>query len=307
MGMPQKTTNEVQSKTAVIPVNENALKSVALASVEDSFALVKREFAKLKNTPLVKVPSSMKILERAIKRFEKDICDTAVKAVKHAPVAKVKITGDAPAIIVRRSIGEAISRGDLRPGQKLPGQDIIFAKVWEPTNRRGEGLGKNIASFGAPENLPGEPNIFNRNQAAIGDLLRWHGHDGWKFDSKYYETSSYEDVRFKGYQGGSAIGNWGVPELPVVNGKDRDGETVGNPSENMLVLSRNEKRDFKNFVTIRGSDRAEWSQSCTEHRTNSTNMLTVHFPGGRVYWDRKDYLQSCVRPVVALELSHLIL
>ena len=221
--------------------------------------------------------------------------------------AKQPNTADAPAIIVRRSIGEAISRGDLRPGQKLPGQDIILAKVWEPANRHGERLGRNIAHFGAPENLPGAPRTFNNNQAEIGNLVKWHGHDGWKFDFKRYGTSSYEDARFKGYQDGSAIGNWGVPELPVVNGQDRDGKTVGNPSENVLVLSRDGKSDFKNFVPISGSFAAKWSQSCTEHRLYPDLVHSVRFPDGGVDWDPKDNGRSCVRPSVALELKHLII
>ena len=67
---------------------------------------------------------------------------------------KAEITGDGPTIIVRTSIADAINRGDLRPGQKLRGTDIILVTVWEPTNREGAGLGRKLAFFGAPENLP---------------------------------------------------------------------------------------------------------------------------------------------------------
>jgi hypothetical protein len=248
---------------------------------------------------------SISDLQDTVTGLRQQIAAAAVEALTRASDAQVEIT-DAPAIIVRRSIGEAISRGDLRPGQKLPGQDIILAKVWEPVNRRGKALGRNVAHFGAPENLPGEPRTFNNNQAEIGNLVKWHGHDGWKFDPQRYGTSSYEDARFKGYQDGSAIGKWGGPELPVVNGQDRAGKTVGNPSENMLVLSRDEKSDFKNFVTIRGPLDAPWSQSCTEGRNYPGPVRTVRFPDGSVSWDPKDGDRSCVRPVVALELMHLI-
>ncbi|MCU1304548.1 MAG: hypothetical protein JWQ87_4832 [Candidatus Sulfotelmatobacter sp.] len=219
--------------------------------------------------------------------------------------AKTEITGDAPAIIVRRSIGEAISRGDLKPGQKLPGKDIILVTAWEPINRAGQTLGRKLASFGAPENLPGEPQSFNRNVAKIADLRDWHGYNGWEFDQQRSGTPSYEDGRFKGYRDGSAIGTWVAPELPILNGSDRDGKPVA-PAENMLVLSRDEKSAFKHFVTS-GSGVAKWSQSCTEHRGDPGFVHTVRFPDGGVSWDRKDYDGSCVRPVVALELNHLIL
>jgi hypothetical protein len=98
-----------------------------------------------------------------------------------------------------------------------------------------------------------------------------------------------------------------VPELPVLNGQDRDGNTVGNPSENMLVLSGDGKSDFRNFVTISGSDDAKWSQSCTENRGNPDDVRTVHFPDGDAGWDHKGTTRSCVRPSVALELKHLII
>jgi hypothetical protein len=91
-----------------------------------------------------------------------------------------------------------------------------------------------------------------------------------------------------------------------VNGKDRDGKTVGNPSENMLVLSRGGKSNFKNFITS-GSGDAKWSQSCTENRNYPDNVRTVLFPDGYVFWDLKVIGRSCVRPSVALELKHLII
>jgi hypothetical protein len=233
----------------------------------------------------------------------------AVETSARVPDAKVQAFGDAPAIVVRRSIGEAISRGDLRPGQKLPGRDIILVTAWEPVNRAGERLGKKLASFGAPENLRGNPRIFNQNVVAIGNLENWHGYNGWKFDGQRYGTSSYEDARFKGYQDGSAIGTWGAPELPILNGNDRGGKQV--TAENMLVLSRDEKSAFYNtFVTIRGSVGAKWSQSCTEYRDVPDYVHTVLFPDGEVVgWGRKDGdgLRSCVRTAVVLELNHLIL
>jgi hypothetical protein len=305
MDMPHETTTEVQPAPAAVPANENALNTVALASVKDSFAVVKREFAKLKNAPLVNAPSSMETLERAINDFEKQLRDTAVEAVMRAPGATGEITGDAPTIIVRRSIGEAISRGDLRPGQKLPGRDIILVTAWEPTSRAGEKLGRTIAHFGAPENLPRDPYTFNQNIAVIGKLDNWHGYSGWKFDRQRDRTSSYEDGRFKGYQDGSAIGLWGAPELPLLNGNDRDGKRTA-PVENMLVLSRDEKSVFQNFVT-RGSDDAKWSQACTEDRDSPGLVRSVRFPDGEVSWDNKVFYRSCVRPSLALELNHLIL
>jgi hypothetical protein len=286
MVMPQETLTDTRAvePSGTIPANTNTRQVVDVLVVHgliDQFA----------NSPLKDVNSGLAGLKA-------QIAAAAVEAVTRAPNGETEITA-APAIIVRRSIGEAISRGDLRPGQKLPGQDIILAKVWEPTNRNGESLGKTIASFGAPENLPGDPRTFNNNQAEIGNLVKWHGHDGWKFDSKRSGTSSYEEARFKGYQDGSAIGNWGVPELPVVNGKDRDGKTVGNPSENMLVLSRGGKSNFKNFITS-GSGDAKWSQSCTENRNYPDNVRTVLFPDGYVFWDLKVIGRSCVRPSVDL-------
>ncbi|MCU1304547.1 MAG: hypothetical protein JWQ87_4831 [Candidatus Sulfotelmatobacter sp.] len=304
MGMPAETTNEDQPETAAALANENVLIVVALPGVEEGFAVIKSKLANLKKASVANFMASIADAENTVTTIEQQIIGAAIEAVKHAD-EKVEITGDAPAIIVRRSIGEAISRGDLRPGQKLPGKDIILVTAWEPINRAGQKLGRKLASFGAPENLPGEPQSFNRNVAKIADLRDWHGYNGWTFDRQRSGTSSYEDGRFKGYQDGSAVGTWGAPELPILNGSDRDGKPVA-PAENMLVLSRDEKSAFKHFVTS-GSDGAEWSQSCTESRVNPGSVLTVLFPDGNVGWDRKDGNRSCVRPVVALELNHLIL
>jgi hypothetical protein len=308
MVMPHETPTDTRAAdpSGTIPANTNKPNVVGLSVVEYGFTVIENKLADLKTARFADVMGPISDLQDTVTGLRQQIVAAAVEVLTRTPDAQVEIT-DTPAIIVRRSIGEAISRGDLRPGQKLPGQDIILAKVWEPINRRGERLGRNVAHFGAPENLPGEPRTFSRNQAAIGNLVKWHGHDGWKFDPQRYGTSSYEDARFKGYQDGSAIGNWGVPELPVLNGQNRDRNTVGNPSENMLALSRDGKSDFKNFVTISGSVVAPWSQSCTEYRGYPGIVLTVRFPGGYVGWDLKDDGRSCVRPSVALELSHLII
>jgi hypothetical protein len=78
----------------------------------------------------------------------------------------------------------------------------------------------------------------------------------------------------------------------------------------MLALNKDKTSPFyDSFVTIRGSTGASWSQSCTEDRRNPDDVRIVHFPGGDVGWDSKggDHGRSCVRPVVVLELKHLIL
>ncbi|MDR3423691.1 MAG: hypothetical protein P4M13_01245 [Alphaproteobacteria bacterium] len=308
MTRPQATAGETcADQTAAVPANTNTLSVVNAADVDRALTIIDEKLAGLENAPLVKVAGLIAELRTKVTDIRGQMAGAAVEAVRREADRKVEITG-APAIIVRRSIGELISRGELRPGQKLPGQDIILAKVWEPTNRCGESLGKIIASFGAPENLPGDSACFNRNIVTIGNLIGWHGHDGWKFDPKRYGTQSYEDVRFASYRDGSGFDLWAVGELPVVNGRDRNQNIVGNPSENMLAL--NEKSDLTNFVTISGSDNAKWLQSCTESCGNKSCVYTVRFPDGSVDRDYKDESSnncSCVRPVVALELSHLVI
>jgi hypothetical protein len=309
MGTPYETTNEVQPETAAVPAKPNTRNVVDLSGLDSGLVLIEERLTGLESAPLVKVVGSIAELRNIVTDIRKQVAAAAVETSTRVAVAKVEITGEAPAIIVRRSIGEAISRGNLRPGQKLPGQDIVLVTAWEPTNRAGERLGRKLASFGAPENLPSNPRTFNQNVAAIANLENWHDHNGWKFDRLRYGTSSYEDGRFKGYRDGSAIGTWGSPELPILNGKDRDGKPVA-PAENMLVLSRDKKSAcYKTFVMFRGFHYAKWSQSCTEHRDNPDYAHAVHFPDGKVLWDHNDNdtNRSCVRPVVALELSHLIL
>jgi hypothetical protein len=66
-------------------------------------------------------------------------------------IQRIELVTDAPAIIVRRTVGEAINRGDLKFGQKLPAADIVVVKLWEPMNRDGDKLGRNIAFRGARE------------------------------------------------------------------------------------------------------------------------------------------------------------
>jgi len=311
MTTPQETPNETPlgDKTDGLPANENPSHLVPLREVEVAFDAIQGKLHVLKTASLFDVTASLVDLERTTADLREQLRRAAVEAGRRVTEGTVEIRSDAPAIIVRRSIGEAISRGDLRPGQKLPGKDIILVTVWDPTNRQGEGLGKKLATFGAPKNLPGEPQTFNRNAASIAKLKNWHGHNGWRFDRQRYGTRSYEDARFKGYQDGSAIGNWGVPELPVLNGQGRNGNLVI-PAANILALSQDKQSPFYNsFVTIRSSADAGWSQSCTEDRGDPGYVHTVRFSDGSVHWGHKgnDTSRSCVRPVVALELNHLIL
>jgi len=308
MGTPLETTNAVKAEDAsAVPANENTCGVVPLREVENAFNTIENKVNGLKATSMSNMPTSFADLETTIIHVRQQLTRAAVEAVWPVTGGTVEIRSDAPAVIVRRSIGEAISRGDLRPGQKLPGQDMIFVTAWEPVNRSGNRLGREIASFGAPENLPGGPQTFNSNAASIAELKNWHGHDGWVFDRARYETASYEDSQFKGYQDGSAFGSWGIPELPALNGQDRDRNLVI-PAANMLALNKDKTSPFYySFVTIPGSDAAKWSQSCTEHRGYPGSVRSVHFPVGRVSWDGKDFHRSCVRPVVALELKHLIL
>lgn len=193
----------------------------------------------------------------------------------------------------------------LVPGKTLAGTDLVFITAFEPTNREGEKLGRKLAFFASPENLPGDPQFFNQNIAKIGGLQGWHGRDGWNFYPKRWGASSYEEGLFKGYQDGSAIGKWSEPLLELVNGGTRDKRRTSGV-ENMLVLSKNPESPLYNtFVTIPGSYVAEWSQSCTEGRDCPDLVPSVHFPDGGVRWGYEDGSRSCVRPVVALELSHL--
>ena len=192
----------------------------------------------------------------------------------------------------------------LVPGKTLVGTDLVFITAFEPTNREGVRLGRKLAFFAAPENLPGDPQTFNQNIVKIGGLKGWHGRDGWNFDPKRSGTSSYEGGLFKGYQDGSTIGKLTAPLLELVNGGTRD-EPQTSGVENMIMLSKNPESPLDNTFVTSGSDDAKWSQACTEDRDSPGLVRSVHFPDGGVSWDAKDYHRSCVRPVVALELSHL--
>jgi hypothetical protein len=46
-------------------------------------------------------------------------------------IQRIELVTDAPAIIVRRTVGEAINRGDLKFGQKLPAADIVLVNLWD--------------------------------------------------------------------------------------------------------------------------------------------------------------------------------
>jgi hypothetical protein len=171
-------------------------------------------------------------------------------------IQRIELVTDAPAIIVRRAIGEAINRGDLKFGQKPPAADIVLVKLWEPMNRDGDKLGRNIALFAAPENLPGNPQTFSGNAKAVGPLDNWHGFSGWACDRNDAGTSSYEEGLFRGYKDGSAFKKWGAPEPPLVNGKDRDLRNVSDPAQNMLALNRDKtSRLYDTFVSVRAAKR----------------------------------------------------
>jgi hypothetical protein len=193
----------------------------------------------------------------------------------------------------------------LVPGKALAGTDLVFITAFEPTNRQGEKLGRKLAFFAAPGNLPGAPQPFNQNIVKIGGITRWHGVDGWNFDPKRSGTPSYEGGLFKGYQDGSAIGKWTAPLLEIVNGGTRDNPKTSG-TENMVVLSKNPESPLYNtFVSASSSTGAKWSQACTEDRVYPDHVHSVPFPDGEVHWDLKGISRSCVRPVVALELNHL--
>ena len=82
-------------------------------------------------------------------------------------IQRIEFVTGAPAIIVRRTVGESINRGDLKFGQKPPAADIVLVELWEPMNCEGDKLGRNIAHSAAPENLSGNP------QASAAAPWRW--------------------------------------------------------------------------------------------------------------------------------------
>jgi hypothetical protein len=99
MDTVQQTTNETDLNRSVdiAPVNENMAPVVPLARVDD--------------------------LQSTTANLRQQLTNAAVEAVRRVPDGTVEIRSEAPAIIVRRSIGEAINRRDLRPGQILRGAE----------------------------------------------------------------------------------------------------------------------------------------------------------------------------------------
>lgn len=291
------------------PANGGTLKVVSLASVEDRLATIGDKLATLeRTTPIEGIATAITELQKTVADIRQQITAAAVEAVLR-PGQKAEISG-APNIIVKRDVGELIKSGKLQPGQKLPGSDIIFVTLWEPANDKGERLGKPIASFVAPENLSDTPQCFHKNAKEIGELNR-HGHKGWTFDRIMASgTKSYEQALFKGLKDGSALNLWTIPQLPIINGHDRDDNLV--TADNLLVLHK--KNDKDNLLYGRATKLDDfigtnWLQSCTDVRDGGNDVFNVHIPEGYVFWDHKtkDIGRSCVRPSLALGLKHLVI
>jgi len=232
------------------------------------------------------------------------------------------IRSEETAVAYRPEVTSAIVRAPavlrynlLKPGRTIIPGGGIFITVLKPTDRAGDVLNRELAFIGGPENLLGGPHIFGWNAAATGDLTDWHGYNGWKsyrrrfgfFDPRRLIPSSYETERFRGYQDGSAIRKWGIPELELVNGRNRNGEMVC-PTENMLEFNRDENSAFHNtFAGMNGSEAARRLQTLTAHPSHPSVVQTIDTTNGLVHWDdgNCESHRSCIRPVMALELNQV--
>ena len=162
-----------------------------------------------------------------------------------------------------QTIEQPIAREHI--GQRI-GDKGVYVGIWKPKG----GSGKKFNVFAAPEDLTdasGKKALLTFKDAAkeVGRLRNWHGHDGGNYAN---DTAFYKALKKGIYNG-----EWVIPPLDILGGKDIDGNTV---QRDNLYAHRNAGA-FKRTFTTRssGSDHAHWYWSCTEGRDNPDTVLIV--------------------------------
>jgi hypothetical protein len=93
-----------------------------------------------------------------------------------------------------------------------------------------------------------------------------------------------------------------APKLMTWDEADAYAKSLGNgwrlPTREELLLMYEKRNEIGGFETeYRVSDNGHWYWSCTEHRTDRSDVYNVQFTDGDFSWNSKGHYALSVRPV----------
>ncbi len=201
----------------------------------------------------------------------------------------------------------------LEIGHLYPNQGIYLGK-YQPCNRQERSLCKTFNVFVAPEDLKkfslktifGKKSLFTYNEAVshLNTQKKWHGHYGIGYAS--------DDVFYAALEEGSYQGQWVIPTLELLSGKDiRNKYTQSDNISNKCDIGA-----FQNTFTPKGSDNSRYTGteypenywSCTAllnaiiKITEQSRMGNTSIPNDTHGFFHKNSSLSC-RPVRLVEIK----
>lgn len=114
---------------------------------------------------------------------------------------------------VESQSAEMPSKGDPRIGEMVEGEGIYIGR-FAPKAADGRSLGKVFKVYAAPEDMPVTA-TYEDMTVHVAGLESWHGHNGWNASS---DRDIYRDMLSGIYKG-----QWVIPPLPLLTGKDING------------------------------------------------------------------------------------
>lgn len=136
----------------------------------------------------------------------------------------------------------------------------IYIGQWEPKDKTGKSLGKVFNVFAAPEDLQAPdneshilPTYFWEIRRRLNKLKNWHGFDGVSYANERELHAALVDGSYKG--------EWTIPTIELIYGKDIDGNLV-QPDN---LYTHKDKGDLKGTFAPGGVyNDDDWYWSCTE-------------------------------------------
>lgn len=172
------------------------------------------------------------------------------------------------------------------PGVLVPRKGVYLG-VWSPRDRSGKSLGKTFNLYAAPHDLGLDEQgrgsklftTYGGTVKAVGKIIDLMGHAGAKYKN---DTELYKALR-----DGSYKGEWFIPTLDILNGKDVGGSVVQNDH---LFAYRHTGALAGTFTSVgnRISELAHWYWSCQEIPDNPHGVYAVRLSDGVDEWFVKE-------------------
>ena len=176
----------------------------------------------------------------------------------------------------------------------------IYIGLWEPTDKKGNSLGRIFDLYAAPKDIKKHDDYnlymtFNEAVHRVSELKDWHGHNGGNFENEQTVLEAVQNNPEK-------LSDWFIPTKGIWLGENEAGKKIKNTQAANLYSNEKKMLDANKFEHNFGEELSEWYWSCTEHKKKASNVYSI-VPSFSLFkvseWENKDDKKMSVRPVRA--------